>query len=61
MTCNLGINAGHDLNLYNLSYWVTQIPETLEVSIGHALWVDALYYGMENTIRLYRRAISAAV
>ena len=61
MTCNLGINAGHDLNLYKLYYWVTQIPETLEVSIGHALWVDALYYGMENTIRLYRRAISAAV
>jgi len=54
----LGINAGHDLNLLNLEYWCRNIPETLEVSVGHALWVDALYYGLENTIRLYLRSIA---
>jgi pyridoxine 5-phosphate synthase len=53
----LGVNAGHDLNRSNLAYWSEQVPETLEVSIGHALWVDAWYLGMENTIRLYRRAL----
>ncbi len=55
----LGINAGHDLNLPNLAFWCREIPQTLEVSIGHALWVDALYYGVENTIRLYRRVLSS--
>jgi pyridoxine 5-phosphate synthase len=54
----LGINAGHDLNLPNLTYWCQHVPATLEVSIGHALWVDAVYYGMENTIRMYRRSIA---
>lgn len=53
----LGCNAGHDLNRDNLAYWQQCIPETMEVSIGHALWVDAWYLGMENTIRLYRRAL----
>lgn len=53
----LGINAGHDLNLDNLSYFKTNIPNLAEVSIGHALVCDALYLGLENTIRLYRRAI----
>lgn len=57
----LGINAGHDLNLPNLEFWCQRIPQTLEVSIGHALWVDALYYGMENTIKLYLRAIARGV
>ena len=52
----LQINAGHDLNRENLPFWVRNIPQTLEVSIGHALWCDALYLGMENTIQLYRRA-----
>ena len=52
----LEINAGHDLNRDNLPYWVRNIPQTLEVSIGHALWCDALYLGMENTIQLYKRA-----
>lgn len=49
----LGINAGHDLNLDNLRYFHNNIPGLLEVSIGHALVCDALYLGLENTIRLY--------
>jgi len=50
----LGINAGHDLNLDNLKYLKQQIPYMDEVSIGHALTVDALYYGLENAIQMYR-------
>ena len=50
----LGLNAGHDLNLTNLAYFRKNIPLLLEVSIGHALVSDALYYGWENTIRMYR-------
>jgi pyridoxine 5-phosphate synthase len=53
----LGINAGHDLNLENLRYLKTCIPELKETSIGHALICDALYYGLENTIRLYQRQL----
>jgi pyridoxine 5-phosphate synthase len=49
----LGLNAGHDLNLYNLSYFTKNIPQLLEVSIGHALICDALYVGLEETIRRY--------
>ena len=51
----LGLNAGHDLSLENLKYFVENIPGLLEVSIGHALISDALYYGLENTIQLYKR------
>lgn len=53
----LGVNAGHDLNLHNLRYLQQQIPFLDEVSIGHALICDAIYYGLENTIRLYRRQL----
>jgi pyridoxine 5-phosphate synthase len=53
----LGINAGHDLNLENLNYFASIIPALLEVSIGHALVSDALYYGLENTIQLYLRQL----
>lgn len=53
----LGINAGHDLNLDNLQYFKQHIPHLQEVSIGHAIVCDALYYGMENTIRMYRRCL----
>ncbi|WP_234736536.1 pyridoxine 5'-phosphate synthase [Tellurirhabdus bombi] len=53
----LGINAGHDLSLENLSFFKQQIPGLLEVSIGHALIADALYYGLENTIQLYLREL----
>lgn len=49
----LGLNAGHDLNLDNLEYFVKTIPWTDEVSIGHALICDALYYGLEATIEKY--------
>lgn len=49
----IGINAGHDLNLDNLAYFQQNIPNLLEVSIGHALVCDALYYGLKNTIQLY--------
>lgn len=50
---NLGINAGHDLNLNNLRYFCQEVPNVLEVSIGHALVVDALYYGLQNTVQMY--------
>ena len=53
----LGINAGHDLNLENLNYFQKNIPNLLEVSIGHALISDALYYGLENTVQLYLRQL----
>jgi pyridoxine 5-phosphate synthase len=53
----LGLNAGHDLNLENLHYFIETIPWVDEVSIGHALISDALYYGLENTIQLYLREL----
>ena len=49
----LGVNAGHDLNLYNLEYFIRTIPWTAEVSIGHAIICDALYMGLEKTIQAY--------
>lgn len=49
----LGINAGHDLDLHNLKYFAQNIPNLLEVSIGHALICDALYLGLENAIQRY--------
>ncbi len=49
----LGVNAGHDLNLQNLRYFIGRIPWTAEVSIGHAIICDALYMGLEKTIRAY--------
>ena len=51
----LEVNAGHDLNLDNLQYFIERIPWTAEVSIGHALISDALYLGLENTVQLYLR------
>jgi pyridoxine 5-phosphate synthase len=53
----LGLNAGHDLDLHNLKYFAQNIPGLLEVSIGHALISDALYYGLENTIQMYLRQL----
>lgn len=55
--CGLGINAGHDLNLDNLGYFINHVPFCDEVSIGHAIISDALYYGLENTIQMYLAAI----
>ncbi len=49
----LGLNAGHDLSLENLAFFIRTIPWTDEVSIGHALICDALYLGLETTIREY--------
>lgn len=54
----LGLNAGHDLDLHNLKYFAQNIPGLLEVSIGHALISDALYYGLENTIQMYLRQLA---
>jgi pyridoxine 5-phosphate synthase len=54
----IGLNAGHDLSLENLKYFCQQIPFIEEVSIGHALISDALYYGLKNTIQLYLRQLS---
>lgn len=56
-TLGLGLNAGHDLDLKNLRYLKEQIPDLDEVSIGHALICDALYFGLENTIQLYLRQL----
>jgi pyridoxine 5-phosphate synthase len=53
----LGINAGHDLSLQNLRYFTQHIEGLLEVSIGHALIADALYFGLENTVQLYLREL----
>jgi len=53
----LGLNAGHDLSLENLNYFSRNIPNLLEVSIGHALIADALYFGLENTIQMYLKQI----
>jgi pyridoxine 5-phosphate synthase len=52
----LGVNAGHDLNVDNLAYFAQNVPHLQEVSIGHALIADALYWGLENTVQLYLRA-----
>lgn len=57
MELGLGINAGHDLNLDNLRYYKEQVPGLLEVSIGHALISDALYFGLKNTIQMYLRQL----
>ena len=56
--CGLGINAGHDLSLDNLKYFSDNIPNLLEVSIGHALISEALYMGMENTIQAYLKRLA---
>ena len=53
----LGLNAGHDLSLENLKFFAQNIPNLIEVSIGHALIADALYLGLENTIQMYLRQI----
>jgi len=54
---NIGINAGHDLDLHNLNYLIKNIPWIDEVSIGHALICDAIYLGFQNTIQLYKRQL----
>lgn len=56
-SCGLGLNAGHDLNLDNLGFFASRVPHLNEVSIGHALICDALYLGLEETIRRYREEL----
>lgn len=58
--CGIGLNAGHDLNLANLRFYKLQIVNLLEVSIGHALICDALYFGLENTIGMYKNRLTAS-
>jgi len=53
----IGVNAGHDLNLDNLRYYQERVSPLLEVSIGHALICDALYFGLQNTIQMYLRLL----
>ena len=55
---NLGLNAGHDLSLENLEFFADSLPDLLEVSIGHALIAEALYEGLEKTIKSYLKALS---
>ncbi len=56
-TAGLGLNAGHDLDMHNLQFFAQHIPNLDEVSIGHALISDALYYGLQNTVQLYKRQL----
>lgn len=53
----IGINAGHDLNLDNLHYYLNSVPQVLEISIGHAIVCDALYFGIQNVINMYLHQI----
>ena len=55
----LGLNAGHDLNRENLAYFAANVPALMEVSIGHALISDALYFGLENTVQMYLSKLNA--
>jgi pyridoxine 5-phosphate synthase len=55
----IGINAGHDLNLENLTFYQKHIENLLEVSIGHALVADALYFGLKNTIQMYLSCLNS--
>lgn len=55
--CGLGLNAGHDLSLVNLKYFHEIIPWVDEVSIGHALICDSLYYGLKNTVQMYLQCL----
>ncbi|MEN9964827.1 MAG: hypothetical protein RL582_1922 [Bacteroidota bacterium] len=60
LTLGLEVNAGHDLDLKNLNYFSTQLPGLFEVSIGHALICDSIYFGLENTVQLYKRQLKTA-
>jgi len=55
---DIGINAGHDLSLENIAFFKSNIPELLEVSIGHALISEALYLGFESVLEQYLKALS---
>ena len=55
---NIGLNAGHDLNLENVGYFKKNIPDLIEVSIGHALICESLYNGLKNTITSYLKILN---
>ena len=55
---DLGLNAGHDLNLDNISFFITKIPNLKEVSIGHALVCESLYDGLENVVQSYLKKLA---
>ncbi|AZQ42993.1 pyridoxine 5'-phosphate synthase [Nonlabens ponticola] len=55
----IGINAGHDLSLENLKFFAQQLPDLLEVSIGHALISESLYLGLENVVNMYKARLSS--
>ena len=57
-SCELGLNAGHDLNLDNIAFFKEKIPHLLEVSIGHALICESIYLGLENVINMYKHRLS---
>ena len=57
----LGVNAGHDLNLENINFFVKEIPFLDEVSIGHAIICESLYLGLENVINMYLQKINNAI
>jgi len=57
----IGLNAGHDFDLDNLNFYISSLPNLLEVSIGHALVSDAMYYGIQNTISMYKRQLSIKI
>lgn len=57
--CGLGLNAGHDLDRHNLRFFSRALPSLLEVSIGHALVADALYFGLENTVPMYKYCLTS--
>lgn len=59
--CGMGCNAGHDLSLENLAFFAERMPHLSEVSIGHALICDALYLGLEETIRRYRAVLDKSL
>lgn len=58
LDCGLEVNAGHDLNLSNLNFFKKNLPEIKEVSIGHWLISDCLYFGLQNTIPMYKRLLN---
>lgn len=58
IACGLEINAGHDLDLHNLQFFAQNVPALKEVSIGHALISDALYFGLENVVQMYKRQLA---
>ena len=55
---NIGLNAGHDLNIENVGYFKKNIPDLIEVSIGHALICESLYNGLKNTITSYLKILN---